>query len=359
MRSRLLCMLLVCLIVPASGITAQPIGPPIRHVLVGSTFDGGFGIGVKSSGNKTDWLSKKEGWFEARYPAGQSWGAIFVSVGSLEASARSSIDYTPYDYLLVDIRGLSGPDTVQLGIKTDTQPDDGSEAKVFVAVQEEWNTYAVPLTAFHGTDLRKIYIPLEIVFSGPDPISLQFKDVRYLRGEPPATATGPVLDGGPRVLTFLDGSTLYYGADMGIYSSSGYTNWLSRGDAWFEAQYPAGLSSGAVFLTIGKPKDPPRPFIDLSSYDSLQVELRSTEDSCKVEVGIKTNTQPDDGSEKKVPRPLTRDWRTYSLPLSAFEGTDPARTYVVLEIAFSGMDPIGMQFRKVSYVRSAVGGAAR
>src|ERR1017187_2502504 len=53
-----------------------------KQVLNGTQLQPGFGMGVNSSGNLTNWLSQGSGQMQMAYPAGQSWGAVFVTVGN-------------------------------------------------------------------------------------------------------------------------------------------------------------------------------------------------------------------------------------------------------------------------------------
>ena len=53
--------------------------------------------------------------------------------------------------------------------------------------------------------------------------------------------------------------------------------------------YPAGASWGAVFITIGKPKDPPRPSQDLAAFDTLLVEMKGESGGEELDIGLKTS----------------------------------------------------------------------
>jgi hypothetical protein len=71
----------------------------------------------------------------------------------------------------------------------------------------------------------------------------------------------------------------------------------------------------------------------------------------QIEIGVKTNTQPDDGSETKVPVTLTSEWKTYSIALNRFEGTDLDKVYVACEFVFSGADAETIYVRNISYAK--------
>lgn len=147
----------------------------------------------------------------------------------------------------------------------------------------------------------------------------------------------------------LAGSTLSQGFDMGVNSSGGRTNWLKNENGQMKMQYPADQSWGAVFITVGKPKQPPRPSKDFSAFDTLTVEMRGVSGGEQLEIGLKTNDQPDDGSETKLPVILTSEWKTYSFPLSKFGEIDLKRLYVVAEFVFSGTEAKTVLLRSVRY----------
>ncbi|OHE72432.1 MAG: hypothetical protein A2007_01040 [Verrucomicrobia bacterium GWC2_42_7] len=153
----------------------------------------------------------------------------------------------------------------------------------------------------------------------------------------------------------LVGSKLFSGLDMGVNSSGGKTNWLSNDDAYMTMSYPASQSWGSVFITVGKPKEPPRPKRDMSAYDMLTVEMKGATGGEQIEIGLKTNTQPDDGSETKVPIKLTSDWQTYRFSLDKFTGIDLTRVYVLIEFVFSGTNSQTVQVRNVKYLSTGGG----
>lgn len=125
------------------------------------------------------------------------------------------------------------------------------------------------------------------------------------------------------------------GYDMGVNTSGGITNWVTTKNGYICMSYPASQSWGAVFITVGKPKDPPRPAKDLSKYQMLYLELRGAKGGESVLVGLKDNTDPDDGSETKVIiSDLNTEWKSYQISLSRFRTADLRRIYIVTEFVF-------------------------
>ncbi len=154
---------------------------------------------------------------------------------------------------------------------------------------------------------------------------------------------------GQKTEQIMRGSQLEPGFDMGVDTSGGRREWLADEDGHFKMSYPAGQEWGAVFITVGPPVDPPRPSRDFSAFDTLIIEMKGEKGGERVEIGLKTNTQPDNGRETKIQTNLTANWETYSFKLDRFRGTDPTRLYVVTEFVFSGRNPETVYMRNIRY----------
>ena len=143
-------------------------------------------------------------------------------------------------------------------------------------------------------------------------------------------------------------SQLSKGLDMGVDSSEQRRDWVTKSQGQIKMSYPSGQDWGAVFITVGKPKDPPRPAKDLSAFRMLVMELKGESGGEQVEIGIKTNKQPDDGSEVKIPVRLTNTWQVFKFPLAKFD-VDLKNLYVVSEFVFTGGTAQTVYFRNISY----------
>src|ERR1043166_7555045 len=66
----------------------------------------------------------------------------------------------------------------------------------------------------------------------------------------------------------LVGAQLTSPLNLGINTSGNLANWLTTDSSCncLNMIYPAGQAWGAIFITVGQPVDPPRPFIDLSAF---------------------------------------------------------------------------------------------
>lgn len=148
----------------------------------------------------------------------------------------------------------------------------------------------------------------------------------------------------------LIGSGLTEGFDMGVDTSNHLTKWLNKESDAFRMDFPSDQKWAAVFITYGEPVDPPRPPIDLSAYKTLQIEMRGSLGGEKVEIGIKTNTQPDDGKEKKFTITLTPKWDVYTFQLDKFTDVDTKNLYVVTEFVYKGAKAQTVYFKNIKYL---------
>ena len=69
-----------------------------------------------------------------------------------------------------------------------------------------------------------------------------------------------------------------------------------------------------------------------------------------IEIGLKDNTNPDDGSETKAQVDLTTEWQTYKFPIAKFYTAAPTRLYVVAEFVFGGSNAKTIYFRNIKYL---------
>lgn len=150
----------------------------------------------------------------------------------------------------------------------------------------------------------------------------------------------------------LAGLKLGRGLGMGVDTSEKRHDWVKpteEKDALTLA-YPGDPVFGAVFITVGKPRDGDRPGRDYSAFKDLEIEMKGERGGESLDIGIKDLSQPDDGLETRIPVQLTRSWQTYQLPVTKFSGTDVRRLYVVCEFVFD-VKPETIYVRRIRYVK--------
>lgn len=169
------------------GSTPCPTPLPIANehsILVGGRLVGGTGcdIGIDDSQELRNWLSTSADSLKMQYPGGLGWAALFITIcGSAVDQSRPAQDFSQYTRLAIEMKGESGGECVQVGMKDANDPDDGSETKQSVQLTADWNTYEFNLSDFITCQLNQVYVVTEFVFPCSGQNEAQTVDVRTIR----------------------------------------------------------------------------------------------------------------------------------------------------------------------------------
>jgi glucan 1,3-beta-glucosidase len=164
-----------------------------RDVFAGTRLETPFNLGIDTSAHKRHWLTARPGVLTMAYPAGQHWGAMFITVGKpVRPGHRRSTDLSRYRSFSVDLRAAADGQRVWLGIKDRSQPDNGGELTIQETLTTNWRTVALPLSLFANVSRRHLYIVLEVVFQGTAAETVQLRNLRYSPATVPAPLFGPV-----------------------------------------------------------------------------------------------------------------------------------------------------------------------
>ena len=149
----------------------------------------------------------------------------------------------------------------------------------------------------------------------------------------------------------LTGSQLTEGFDMGINTSGGQTGWLEAQQGCLAMKFPANQNWAAAFVTAGPVTDTSRETRDVSAFKSLVIEMKGEKGGEQVLIGVKTNVQPNDGKETKIPYTLKPDWFTYTIPVAELKSPDLHHLYVMTEFVYLGREPQSVYVRSIKYVK--------
>jgi hypothetical protein len=153
---------------------------------------------------------------------------------------------------------------------------------------------------------------------------------------------------------FVQGQLLAH-YHIGVDTSGRQRAWFSTSDGALEMAYPADQRWGAVFITVGEPTNPPRPWKDFSDFDSIVLELRGEKGVEVIAVAIKDPGDQNDGKEATIPLHLTGQFRTYEIPLSRFASEQLripgglSQLNVVLQFIFTGPQAQTVYARNIRY----------
>lgn len=174
-------ILLSLLSVSCGDSPTQPSAQPLVILSATGAPTSGFNIQLNTDRGRTDWLTPMSDSIRGAYPSGQQWGFVGVVLdGNATAGSRPSRDLSSFKMLQVQLRGELGGERVEVGIKDNTDPDDGTEVKKTVVLTSSWQTLTYTLSDFSSADLRRTYLPLEVVFAGESGAVVYVRDLQFL-----------------------------------------------------------------------------------------------------------------------------------------------------------------------------------
>lgn len=161
---------------------APTIDPNAHPIFQAGSLTSGYGMGVNSSGGLTNWLTVTKEEMCMAYPDGQDWGAVFITVGEPQDPPMASQDLSEYKRLSIEIRGEKGSETVLVGVKDITQPNNGSETKIRTpSLTTDWSTVEFSLAEFIGADISRLYVVTEFVFEKNIAESICVRNIQFVR----------------------------------------------------------------------------------------------------------------------------------------------------------------------------------
>lgn len=164
-------------IIPATPTAVPDLAP--HAIYAGNTLTAGYDMNVDSAGHLTGWVNNMGDHMCMNYPGGQSWAAVFITNGQARpASFRTGQDLSQYRYLHVELKG-DGSQSVRIGLKDSSDPDDGTETRYTITPPPDWQSYNFSLADFYTADPTNLYVMIEFVF-GSDPATICFRNVMYL-----------------------------------------------------------------------------------------------------------------------------------------------------------------------------------
>lgn len=162
----------------ALNIDERDIGDP--DVYVDGVLAPFFDIGVASSGGVTDWLRAEDTQLNFDYPAGQSWGSVFLYVSTSDRKEKQTKDYSTYRKIVLELKGAKGNERLTFGLKDNTDPDDGSEQTVPLTLGPDWQQYEFELTDFTTADLSNLYVVALFSFEGGEQVSINVRNIQFI-----------------------------------------------------------------------------------------------------------------------------------------------------------------------------------
>ena len=117
--------------------------------------------------------------FRIDFPAIE-WGVSYFYVGKGSVEQLATKDYSSFKTIRLELKGKKGGEQIKIALKDETNPTDGSETKVPLTLINEWKWYEIPLSAFEGTNLKKLFMPLAFVFE-KNATAIGIRNVEYVK----------------------------------------------------------------------------------------------------------------------------------------------------------------------------------
>ena len=113
------------------------------------------------------------------YLGDEPWAAIWFAPRTLsQAYGRPALDFSRYDQLVLEMKGDSGGEVLQVNLKDKDDPDDGSQTNVEIVLTEEWETYRFDLSDFDNADLETLNV-LSFLILQEEPLSFAIRTARF------------------------------------------------------------------------------------------------------------------------------------------------------------------------------------
>jgi len=157
----------------------NPVKPATEPRIIFNGTLSNAGMGVNTSGGLTHWVSVAGDSIRMAYPAGQSWGAVFITTGGDPIPQHRREDVRGYRLLHVELRGELDGQSVLIGMKDKDDPDDGSETKLRRTLTTQWQAVEIKLTDFATADLENLYVLVEFVFESTSE-TVSARNIKFL-----------------------------------------------------------------------------------------------------------------------------------------------------------------------------------
>ena len=162
-----------------SGILFTFGDAEIVSLLMNGEVPTGFDIRYAASGLFPNYIFKKEDYLVMEYPANSyDWASSYFAVNALYGRV-DEMDFSTYSKVVIEMKGETGGESVEIGMKDINDPPDGSESKIKIELTDEWKVYEFETNQFVTADMNRIMVPLAFVFEGPIGRKIHVKSVQF------------------------------------------------------------------------------------------------------------------------------------------------------------------------------------
>ncbi len=162
-----------------SGILFSFGDADLVSILINGEVPTEFELNYASSGLGVGHLSQEKDYVVIDYPENTyDWGSPYFIVNALKGRVHE-MDFSAYNKILIEMRGETGDEELEIVMKDKNDPPDGSESRVKIEVTNEWEVYEIETSEFVTADMKTIMVPLAFVFEGPVGQKIHLRSVQF------------------------------------------------------------------------------------------------------------------------------------------------------------------------------------
>jgi hypothetical protein len=162
-----------------SGILFTFGDADIISLLINGEVPTGFDVRFAASDLFGEHIYKEEDYLVMEYPANSfEWASSYFAVNALNGRV-DEMDFSTYSKVVIEMRGASGDEVFDIGMKDINDPPDGTESKIKVELTAEWKVFEFETKQFVTADMDRIMVPLGFVFEGPIGRKIHVKSVQF------------------------------------------------------------------------------------------------------------------------------------------------------------------------------------
>ena len=162
-----------------SGILFSFGDVDLVSILINGQVPTEFELRYASSGVGSGHFSREKDYVVIEYPENTyDWGSPYFIVNALKGRVHE-MDFSPYQKLLIEIKGETGNEEFQVTMKDKNDPPDGTESRVDLKISSKWKIYEIETSQFVTADMEIIEVPLAFVFQGPVGQNIHLRSVQF------------------------------------------------------------------------------------------------------------------------------------------------------------------------------------
>jgi|GEM_PF-476490 hypothetical protein len=162
-----------------SGILFSFGDADIISLLINGEVPTGFNLNYAASDIFRGYTSKQKNYLVIEYPANSyAWASAYFSIDALYGRVNE-MNFSTYSKVTIEMRGETGGETFEIGMKDINDPADGTESKIKIKLTDEWKVYEFETNQFLTADMNRIMVPLSFVFEGPIGKKINIRSVQF------------------------------------------------------------------------------------------------------------------------------------------------------------------------------------